>query len=1549
MRTLRRSFPQVVSSPGWPDLRADAKVRVRRVMRGGHDAVVSVGARKAQVRSTLPLSFSDARGQPRRALSTRLVDRAGKLAPAHALSRYRIATRLRQGDPIVAFDRAKFAISATQVRSSRVREVSGKAMFANTETDSDVLVTPLPTGASVMWQLRSPDSPASLRLDVDGVDDVRVKDARPADLVRSGRSVGSISAPKAFDADGRPVRVSWVPDGGGVRIDVAHRERAVRYPVLVDPFVNDDQRWWIANGALDFSGWEFLNSPGSAVGAAAISGLWLATAAGSWHQPNTSGVWSFRARSVPGPFAGEGAHIFKVDFGYTAAAVQGSYNACWAQGILDYANLRWEPQGRWRGAGPTGPFAAYPVINGIRFPFVSCANEGGYGYRVHCLDNCGDDGGDWTQGSPGNAAVIGLLPGAGQTSGAVLYMGSSLIFQSESYPPKIAPRSPPTGWIDATTLTVDATDYGLGTTALNASAPGWAGAAIPRPPCLSGDPGNYNTPGRPKQGDRNNRCRQSETLQFPSSAMPEGSYSVNLTARDIVDNQSSSSMPVKIDHSKPSIQITGPASGAPIIVKDADVIRVAATDQHSGVRTLSYSIDGGASIPPRTCATDGCSLSLDYAIDTDVLDAGSHTIVATATDGAGHTTTSPSTSFVVDASPPEIGVGGGVVDLDAERGRVLTENSYRLLVDADDNVALDPAIGDNGDVAPTGDIPGVGVRDVVIRLDGQTVPTSVAACFSHPECEAARAWDWDTTTAANGVHTIEVTATDRVGNQNVESWDVNLQRTGNQPARTNTAVRRTIVGGAPLARAGTSVAAIGDVNGDRLADYVVGAPGISATTAGTTRTAAGAAYIVLGSANPSTVDLATGGPSTRRLLGPGSQAFCGTAVAAAGDMNGDGLSDILVGCPGVDSSGLGSLTSTRGRVYVVFGRTNPQDIDLGNVGSAGFEITGPADPASLGVPLVSARPAVFGERLSNVPLRTDEFPGATQDVNGDGLADIVLGDSATARGTQSAAGTAYVIYGKVDSAPVNVVALGVAGFTIRGDLASGLTGYSATVVNDVDGDTLSDVLIGSPGATSAIGGRAHVVYGAETTSETPNPGDVDLAQPGTRAITLASGAIGDRFGVNVAGLGDTDYGSEDDIAIGTSSGAYVLRTVPSTSKTVSSDDGYRITGPVNNPGLGVHVPGAPVAPAGDIDGDERADLVIGYPDASGDRAYTVISPEGTRTINVASLPGQHGSANAAGSQSGRSGAAVSANSYQGETPVSENAQVIVGAPATNDGLALSAGAAYVLQERTPAGPGPTPDPPGEEPPAAAARASVPSQYTIAVPWSSVRNQHGQFVVGHVSRGAIFNAKQRYINREKGIATWYFGRLYRNFRGCGWVETANLNPFKDDVVGDKCGPVNRKPDNFAALINCDVCVDATSIGLRKGKDSEGKPMPEKIAVYRNARPGRDERGLDKVGEMSTTYSNGNRRKVLWRYISQNKQFVLIRAEKDDADPLTKEALWGFIRRKWLPSRDGDHGLCGGATPIKANGVDPSHPDRKPRPGRRHWPKVCQRVGYYVNDP
>jgi len=368
----------------------------------------------------------------------------------------------------------------------------------------------------------------------------------------------------------------------------------------------------------------------------------------------------------------------------------------------------------------------------------------------------------------------------------------------------------------------------------------------------------------------------------------------------------------------------------------------------------------------------------------------------------------------------------------------------------------------------------------------------------------------------------------------------------------------------PLAdRAGEAVASAGDVNRDGLADVVIGAKGVNSSSFNF-----GAAYVVFGSTvHQGSVDLSGLGRSGFRIEGETAADFAGAAVGGAGDVNGDGFSDVVVGAGNAGVPG-----ATPGSAYVVFGKADTSSVSLSTLAATGqgFEIEGAADAdlAGFSVALVS-------------------------DMTGDGRSEIVVG----APSVGSEAGAAYLVFGKASSAPVSLSALGAAGFQMNGSMNS-QAGRAVAGLGDVNGDGRGDLAVGAPGA-SASNGAAYVVFGRQSVSALTL--ESLTASEGYRLGTPPPGVEG--VGESVAGLGDLSGDGRPDIAVGgtgdadppgrTNGGAAYAAFAPFPPRDVDLANldpmGFRIIGAAQD------FLGRRVAGAGDFNGNGSSDVLVSAP------------------------------------------------------------------------------------------------------------------------------------------------------------------------------------------------------------------------------------------------------------------------------------------------------------------------------------------------------------------
>ncbi|MCD4656130.1 MAG: choice-of-anchor D domain-containing protein [Planctomycetes bacterium] len=270
---------------------------------------------------------------------------------------------------------------------------------------------------------------------------------------------------------------------------------------------------------------------------------------------------------------------------------------------------------------------------------------------------------------------------------------------------------------------------------------------------------------------------------------------------------------------------------------------------------------------------------------------------------------------------------------------------------------------------------------------------------------------------------------------------------------------------------GENVSNAGDVNGDGYDDVIVGAKYDSDNG-----TCSGCAFIFFGSFSPSSVIDASN--ADVKLIGEDTHDFFGASVSSAGDFNGDGVDDVIVGAWGDDDGGYNS-----GCTFIFYGSSNLSSvIDASN-----------ADIKLIGEDFHDN----FGISVSNA-----------DDINHDGYDDVIVGAESDDDGGRES-GCAFIFFGS--SNPTSIIDASNANVKLKGIDADYMFGGSVSSAGDVNVDGFDDVIVGArfddEGGTNS--GCAFIFFGNSTPST--------IIDASNANVKLIGEDAGDEFGFSVAG------------------------------------------------------------------------------------------------------------------------------------------------------------------------------------------------------------------------------------------------------------------------------------------------------------------------------------------------------------------------------------------------------------------------------------------------
>ncbi len=385
----------------------------------------------------------------------------------------------------------------------------------------------------------------------------------------------------------------------------------------------------------------------------------------------------------------------------------------------------------------------------------------------------------------------------------------------------------------------------------------------------------------------------------------------------------------------------------------------------------------------------------------------------------------------------------------------------------------------------------------------------------------------------------------------------------------------------------------------------------------------------------------------------------GFSLANAGDVDGDGTDDLLIGAP--------FANITEGNVFLVYGGQDLENLSLDDIGVT----------------------------VDGVVLRADSpqhwagySVAGAGDVDGDGYADLVIGAPHFAYPTASPRGAAYVLYGpfgttgSIDLEDVGDTTLGAThrGAILRGKALGDNFGWAVSGAGDVNADGYDDIVIGAPGISSNTGG-SYVVYGPIAEEEI-DAADINSAIPGAKIAAQVQPAT-QYAGHAVAGIGDFNADGYDDVAVSSlradmaagylATGAVFVYHGPLAAVETSTSSDLRMYGPNGNDRVGLSL-----AAAGDVNQDGYDDFLTTArrkdSDAGRGATYLVYGPQtGVRRTYIAETSIRGTEAETSYDGSYPSTTAASAGDFDGDG----YPDLIIGASFQDDGLS-DAGAAYLF-------------------------------------------------------------------------------------------------------------------------------------------------------------------------------------------------------------------------------------------------------------------------------
>jgi sugar lactone lactonase YvrE len=538
------------------------------------------------------------------------------------------------------------AISLANAEEGAAQPLGSKNIFfgeVEEGSDSDLLVSPIAGGVELFDQLRSEESPETLRFHLQLPPGAELQSAAGGAKVASSddATLAEVPPPTAIDAQGTEVPVIMTVEGNALVLQVEHRDAEFAYPILVDPALQD-YYWhnWYNNENLP----------------ALSNGAWQWNSNVSWVYGSTSCIYTCWGGSHRGLY-------ISTPSGYLPPNGWGQWYYSTPNSETYLANAWISPF--WRDNHTNCPQWKY----GQPYDYDGMWNETSWN-RV--LTNQANDQGWSDIESWGRAFIIGV----GTSSGVSIpcwrdNMAGGVAIWLEDWSQPNLTTSSTYKWMDGSPvrLNVSANDSGLGvqkfeTKATNSSGQQetwWTNSSctgLYEAPC----PHSWNL-GESSQ----------PMLSYNPAVLPEGIDKLQITAFDAAGKPSfyMNEVEIEVDHAAPAITLSGTLTEQAKLGTELPsyAVRADATDgvagsnnpadARSGVTSITFETDGKlvSSYNPG-CPSQSCSWYREIEVPASELSVGSHTLRVKATDALGHVGTKELSFTVGDTKAPTLSVSG---------------------------------------------------------------------------------------------------------------------------------------------------------------------------------------------------------------------------------------------------------------------------------------------------------------------------------------------------------------------------------------------------------------------------------------------------------------------------------------------------------------------------------------------------------------------------------------------------------------------------------------------------------------------------------------------------------------------------------------------------------------------------------------------------------------------------------------------------------------------------------------------------------------------------